>query len=129
VPTQKANRDRVHFRHGVESAAVTGSRAEDVRPQPACHRAPGVAVQVPSSVRHTPRHHDQIGKGGTVMAGSESPAESEKAKFDEVMDTEEHPHPNRREHAKANPRPDEDELERRTEIERSEVGLPEEEDA
>ena len=62
------------------------------------------------------------------MAGSESPAESEKAKFDEVMDTEEHPHPNRREHAKADPRPDEDELDRRTEIERSEVGLPEEED-
>jgi hypothetical protein len=62
------------------------------------------------------------------MPGSESPAESEKAKFDEVMDTEEHPHPNRREHAKANPRPDEDELERRTEIERSEVGLPEEDD-
>jgi hypothetical protein len=46
--------------------------------------------------------------------------------LDEVMDTEEHPHPNRREHAKADPRPDDEELERRTEIERSEVGLPEE---
>jgi hypothetical protein len=46
--------------------------------------------------------------------------------LDEVMDTREHPHPNRREHAKADPRPDDDELERRTEIERSEVGLPEE---
>jgi hypothetical protein len=46
--------------------------------------------------------------------------------LDEVMDTREHPHPNRREHAKADPRPDDEELERRTEIERSEVGLPEE---
>ena len=45
--------------------------------------------------------------------------------LDEVMDTREHPHPNRREHAKADPRPDDEELERRTEIERSEVGLPE----
>ena len=43
---------------------------------------------------------------------------------EEVMDTREHSHPNRREHAKADPRPDE-ELERRTEIERSEIGLPE----
>ena len=63
------------------------------------------------------------------MSESENAPESELAKFDEVMDTEEDPHPNRREHAKANPRPDEDELERRTEIERSEVGLPEEDDA
>ena len=46
--------------------------------------------------------------------------------LDEVMDTLEHPHPNRREHAKADPRPDDEELERRTEIERSEVGLPDE---
>ena len=46
--------------------------------------------------------------------------------LDEVMDTEEHLYPNRREHAKADPRPDDEELERRTEIERSEVGLPEE---
>lgn len=46
--------------------------------------------------------------------------------LDEVMDTRELPHPNRREHAKANPRPDDGELERRNEIERSEVGLPEE---
>ena len=43
---------------------------------------------------------------------------------EEVMDTREHSHPNRREHAKADPRPDDEELERRTEIERSEVGLP-----
>jgi hypothetical protein len=66
---------------------------------------------------------------GEGMSASESSAESEKAKFDEVMDTEEHPHPNRREHAKAEPRPDDDELERRTEIERSEVGLPEEDES
>jgi hypothetical protein len=79
-------------------------------------------------VRRTLQHHDQIEKGGDDVTGSESPAESEKAKFDEVMETEEDPHPNRREHAKANPRPDDDELERRTEIERSEVGLPEEDD-
>jgi hypothetical protein len=46
--------------------------------------------------------------------------------LDEVMDTREQPHPNRREHAKADPRPDDEELERRSEIERSEVGLPEE---
>jgi hypothetical protein len=63
------------------------------------------------------------------MSESDSAPESEMAKFDEVMDTEEHPHPNRREHGKADPRPDEDELERRTEIERSEVGLPEEDEA
>jgi hypothetical protein len=48
------------------------------------------------------------------------------AELREVMDTREHPHPNRREHAKADPSPDDDELERRTEIERSEAGLPEE---
>jgi hypothetical protein len=60
------------------------------------------------------------------MSEPENAPGSEKAKFDEVMDTEEHTHPNRREHAKANPRPDDDDLERRTEIERSEVGLPEE---
>ena len=65
------------------------------------------------------------------MPGSDSEAKpperpgAEKAKFDEVMDTEEHPRPHRRDHAKADPRPDEDELERRTEIEREEVGLPE----
>jgi hypothetical protein len=63
------------------------------------------------------------------MSESDNAPESEMAKFDEVMDTEEHPHPDRREHAKANPRPDEDELERRTDVERSEVGLPEEDEA
>jgi hypothetical protein len=62
------------------------------------------------------------------MPESDDSAQSEKAKFDEVMETEEHPHPNRREHAKADPRPDDDELERRTEVERAEVGLPEEDD-
>ena len=45
--------------------------------------------------------------------------------LDAVLDTQEHAHPNRREHGKADPRPDDEELERRTEIERSEVGLPE----
>jgi hypothetical protein len=60
------------------------------------------------------------------MSTSDSSADSEQAKFDEVMDTAERPRPDRREHAKADPRPDDDELERRTEIERSEVGLPEE---
>jgi len=60
------------------------------------------------------------------MSDTQSVRGAEKAKFDEVMDTEEHPHPDRHEHAKANPRPDEDELDRRNEIERSEVGLSEE---
>jgi hypothetical protein len=45
--------------------------------------------------------------------------------FDEVMETKETPHPNRREHAKEDPRPDDEELERRTNVERSEVNLPE----
>lgn len=45
--------------------------------------------------------------------------------FDEVMETHEEVHPHRREHAKADPRPDEDELDRKTEVEREEVGLPE----
>jgi hypothetical protein len=43
--------------------------------------------------------------------------------LDDVMETEEHATPNRREHGKASPRPDEEELELRTEIEREEVGL------
>jgi hypothetical protein len=46
--------------------------------------------------------------------------------LEEVMDTPERPHANRREHAKADSRPDDEQLERRYEIERSEVGLPEE---
>jgi hypothetical protein len=45
--------------------------------------------------------------------------------FDEVMDTEEESRPQRREHAKADPRPDDDDFERKADIERSEVGLPE----
>ena len=45
--------------------------------------------------------------------------------LDDVMDTREDARPDRREHAKANPRPDEDDLERRTDIERQEVGLNE----
>ncbi len=48
--------------------------------------------------------------------------------FDEVMDTQEHPHPKHREHGKEDPRPDEEELESRTEVERAEVGLPPEPD-
>jgi hypothetical protein len=43
--------------------------------------------------------------------------------LDDVMDMREHATPNRREHAKASPRPDDAELEERTEIEREEVGL------
>jgi hypothetical protein len=43
--------------------------------------------------------------------------------LDDVMDTEEHPRLRHREHAKAAPHPDDDELERRTELERAEVGL------
>jgi hypothetical protein len=43
--------------------------------------------------------------------------------MDEVMETHEEAHPHRREHAKAAPRPDEDELDRKTEVERDEVGL------
>jgi hypothetical protein len=60
------------------------------------------------------------------MSETQSARGAERAKFDEVMDTEEHPHPDRHEHAKANPRPDDDEFERRTETERSEVGLTDE---
>ena len=45
--------------------------------------------------------------------------------LDDVMATHEEVHPHRREHAKADPRPDEDELERKTEVERDEVGLGE----
>jgi hypothetical protein len=48
--------------------------------------------------------------------------------IDDVMETYEDPHPNRREHGKEDPRPDQDELDRRTNIEREEVGLPEEPD-
>lgn len=43
--------------------------------------------------------------------------------LDDVMDTEEPVLPDHREHAKAAPRPDDDELEERTDIERTEVGL------
>jgi len=89
------------------------------------------AGQLPGAVqqgRRTVRTISVVRKG-EGMSTSDRAAESEKAKFDEVMDTEEQTRPNRREHAKADPRPDDDELERRTEIERSEVGLPEEDDS
>ncbi len=43
--------------------------------------------------------------------------------LDEVMDTHEEAHPHRREHAKEAPHPDERELNRKTEVERDEVGL------
>lgn len=46
----------------------------------------------------------------------------------DVMETYEEVHPNRREHGKADPRPDQDELDRRTNVERDEVGLAEEPD-
>lgn len=48
--------------------------------------------------------------------------------LDEVMETHEEVHPHRREHAKADPHPDEDELDRKTDVERSEVGLSEDEE-
>jgi hypothetical protein len=48
--------------------------------------------------------------------------------LDDVMETYEDAHPHHREHGKADPRPDQDELDRRTNIERDEVGLPEEPD-
>jgi hypothetical protein len=41
--------------------------------------------------------------------------------LDDVMDTEEPATPHRRDHAKAAPHPDEDELDRKTRIERDEV--------
>jgi hypothetical protein len=43
--------------------------------------------------------------------------------LDDVLVPEEDVHPNRREHGKADPHPDEDQLERRVEHERAEVGL------
>jgi hypothetical protein len=43
--------------------------------------------------------------------------------LDDVLVPEEHAVPNHREHGKASPRPDDDELEERTEVERREVGL------
>jgi hypothetical protein len=46
--------------------------------------------------------------------------------LDDVMETYEEAVPDRREHAKASPHPDDEELERRTDIERREVGLDEE---
>jgi hypothetical protein len=45
--------------------------------------------------------------------------------LDDVMEAREEVHPHRREHAKESPRPDEDELDRKTEVERNEVGLTE----
>jgi hypothetical protein len=61
------------------------------------------------------------------MSNPPEPRSVHEEVFDEVMDTEETPHPNRREHGKQNPRPDDEDLARRTDIERSEVGLPEQE--
>jgi hypothetical protein len=43
--------------------------------------------------------------------------------LEDVIEANEHPVPDRREHGKSAPHPDEDELERRTEFERREVGL------
>jgi hypothetical protein len=60
---------------------------------------------------------------------SDAERERERELFDEVLETHEDAHPHHREHAKADPRPDEDELERRTNIEREEVGLPDEPDS
>jgi hypothetical protein len=43
--------------------------------------------------------------------------------LDDIMETFEDARPSHREHAKAPPRPSEEELDRRAEIEREEVGL------
>jgi hypothetical protein len=43
--------------------------------------------------------------------------------LDDVMETTEDARPDRREHGKASPRPDDDELARRAEHERVEVGI------
>jgi hypothetical protein len=48
--------------------------------------------------------------------------------FDEVMEAHEEVHPHRREHAKTDPRPNEDELDRKTDVEREEVGLSEDDE-
>jgi hypothetical protein len=45
---------------------------------------------------------------------------------DEVMNTRERSRENRHEHAKADPRPNDEELKNRPAIERSEVGVPQE---
>jgi hypothetical protein len=45
--------------------------------------------------------------------------------LDDVMETTEQAFPDRHEHGKAKPHPDDDELERRTEEEREAVGLEE----
>jgi hypothetical protein len=46
--------------------------------------------------------------------------------LDDVLEPEERVVPHHREHGKASPRPDDDELEERTEFERTEVGLDDE---
>ncbi len=48
--------------------------------------------------------------------------------LDEVMETHEEVHPHRRWHSRADPRPDEDELDRKTDVERGEVGLTEDDE-
>ena len=49
--------------------------------------------------------------------------EHEEPTLDDVMDTAEPTTPHRREHAKAAPRPDDEELDAKTRVERDEVGL------
>lgn len=48
--------------------------------------------------------------------------------LDDVIEPVEPTTPHRREHAKASPRPDDEELEEKTRVERDEVGLGEETD-
>jgi hypothetical protein len=43
--------------------------------------------------------------------------------LDDVLEPAEPTHPHRREHAKASPHPDDEELEEKVEVEREEVGL------
>jgi hypothetical protein len=58
------------------------------------------------------------------MEGAAMTMPHDQPNLDDVLETEEEARPNRREHAKTSPRPDDDELEERVEVERSEVGLP-----
>ncbi|MGH9047821.1 MAG: hypothetical protein ACRDVW_11005 [Acidimicrobiales bacterium] len=55
---------------------------------------------------------------------SEEPTDlHEQPTLEDVLDVEEPVKPHRREHAKAAPRPDEEELDEKVQVEREEVGL------
>ena len=59
-----------------------------------------------------------------MSAQSSDGSRGDAPNLDEVMETHEGAQPHRREHAKADPRPDDDDLERRANVEREEVDLP-----